>query len=153
MRRLPVLTGRKPSPPPLPHDERRLAAVGRRLEDVVDGEQAAGQHELGPCLVVGHRHVERVAAVDEQQPTGGPVPRNGGESPTAAITVLEAASSIVRRKNGSVSMRPVSGSTTSGSWCSHPAWFSSEPRWWSTLKSTVPPARAAAPRYTADFPQ
>ncbi len=77
-----------------------------------------------------------------------------GESPTTATTASSRpARSIVRRKNGSVSMRPVAGSTTSGSWCSHPAWFSSDPRWWSTLNTTVPPARAAAPRYTADFPQ
>ncbi len=77
-----------------------------------------------------------------------------GESPTTATTASSSpARSIVRRKNGNVSMRPVSGSTSSGSWCSHPAWFSSEPRWWSTLNSSVPPALAAEPRYTADFPQ
>ena len=70
-----------------------------------------------------------------------------GESPTTATTTSSSpACSIVRRKNGSVSMRPVRGSTTSVSWCSHPAWFSSEPRWWSIVNSTVPPARAAAPR-------
>ena len=30
------------------------------------------------------------------------------------------------------------GSTSVGSWCSQPAWFSSEPRWWSTVNRTVP---------------
>ena len=45
---------------------------------------------------------------------------------------------MVRRKNGSVSIRPVRGSTRRSSWCSHPAWFSSDPRWWSTVNSTVP---------------
>ena len=78
----------------------------------------------------------------------------GTEWPTTATTTSSSpAASIVRRKNGSVSMRPVAGSTTSVSWCSQPAWFSSEPRWWSTVNSTVPASRAAAPRYTADLPQ
>ena len=46
---------------PLPHDERRLTAVLRRLEDVVDREQPARQHEPRPRLVVRHGDVERVA--------------------------------------------------------------------------------------------
>ena len=40
---------------------------------------------------------------------------------------------------------PTSGSTRSGSCHSQPAWFSSEPRWWSRANSTVPASRAAAP--------
>src|SRR3954447_6435328 len=77
-----------------------------------------------------------------------------GESPSTPITIdSRPASEIVRRKNGSVSIRPVRGSTTSVSWCSHPAWFSSEPWWWSIVKRTVPVSRAAAPRYTPDLPQ
>ena len=35
-------------------------------------------------------------------------------------------------------MRPVAGSTTSWSWWSQPGWFSSEPWWWSMLKSDRP---------------
>ena len=53
-----------------------------------------------------------------------------GESPISPMTVpSRPASWIVRRKVGSVSILPVEGSTRSGSWCSHPAWFSSLPRW------------------------
>jgi hypothetical protein len=59
--------------------ERRLAAVSRILEHVMDREQPAGQHEPRPRLVVGRRHVEGVAAVDEQQAQrGAPVPGHGG---------------------------------------------------------------------------
>jgi hypothetical protein len=65
---------------------------------------------------------------------------------TATTTSSRPASSMVRRKVGSVSMRPVAGSTSEVSWCSHPAWFSSEPRWWSTVNSTVPAWRAAMPK-------
>src|SRR5687768_9423749 len=72
---------------------------------------------------------------------------------TATTTSSKRAASMVDRKQGRVSMRPDTGSTTDGSWCSHPAWFSSEPRWWSTVNSTVPSARAAVPRYTDDLPQ
>ena len=76
------------------------------------------------------------------------------ESPTTAMTTSSRpASSTARLKTGSVSMRPVRESTSEGSWCSHPDWFSSEPRWWSMVKSTDPLVRAAAPRYTADLPQ
>ena len=77
-----------------------------------------------------------------------------GESPTTAITVpSRPASWIVLRKNGSVSILPTAGSTRSGSCHSQPGWFSSEPRWWSTVNSTRPSDRAAAPRYTDDLPQ
>ena len=63
------------------------------------------------------------------------------------------AENYIRRKVGSVSIRPRSWSTRVSSWCSQPGWFSSEPRWWSTVKSTRPSERAAAPRYTDDLPQ
>ncbi len=70
-----------------------------------------------------------------------------GESPTTATTVpSRPASWIVRRKIGSVSIFPTAGSTRSGSCHSQPGWFSSEPRWWSTVNSTRPIERAAAPR-------
>ena len=49
-------------------------------------------------------------------------------------------------------MPAVGGVDQVGSWCSQPTWFSSEPRWWSTLKSTEPLASAAAPRYRVDLP-
>ena len=39
------------------------------------------------------------------------------------------------------------GRRARASWCSHPAWFSSEPRWWSTVNSDAcRRSRAAAPR-------
>ena len=77
-----------------------------------------------------------------------------GESPTTATTVpSRPASWIVVRKNGSVSILPTAGSTRSGSCHSQPGWFSSDPRWWSTVNSTRAEPRAAAPRYTADLPQ
>jgi len=76
------------------------------------------------------------------------------ESPTTITTVpSRPARSMVRRRNGRVSVRPVRGSTTAGSWCSQPGWHSSEPRWWSTVKATVDASRAAAPNQTVDRPQ
>ena len=87
----------------LPHLERRLTAVGRVLEHVVEREHAARRDVRRPRLVVGERDVERVAAVDEEQPERrGPVlPRRSVESPiTATTTSSSPASSIVRRKNG-----------------------------------------------------
>ena len=50
------------------------------------------------------------------------------ESPTMPMTLApRPAPSTVARQNGNVSMRPVAGSTTVSSWCSQPAWFSSDP--------------------------
>jgi len=63
------------------------------------------------------------------------------ESPTTAIARSSApAASMALLQNGKVSIRPVSGLTRVSSWCSKPAWFSSEPRWWSTLNTTAWPA-------------
>jgi hypothetical protein len=68
------------------------------------------------------------------------------ESPTTGITTdSRPAAARVRRKVGSVSMRP-SGPTRRGSKYSWPGCCSSEPRWWSTEKRMLPAARAAAPR-------
>ena len=54
---------------------------------------------------------------------------NVGESPTIPTTDASSPASVmVRRQCGNVSIRPASGSTRSGSWYSHPGWFSSEPR-------------------------
>ena len=94
------------------------------------------------------RRLLAVAAVDEQQGEGvRQWAATVAERPTTATTTSSSpASSIVRRKNGRVSIRPVRPSTSDGSWCSQPAWFSSEPRWWSTVKTTPPTSRAAAPR-------
>ncbi len=70
-----------------------------------------------------------------------------GESPTTPTTEASRSASImVRRQWGRVSIRPVSGSTSEWSWCSHPAWFSSEPWWWSRLNRQAPVSSAAAPR-------
>ena len=63
---------------------------------------------------------------------------------TATTTSSRPASSIVRRNHPRVSIRPVRRSTRRASWCSQPAWFSSEPRWWSTVKQIVPPTRGRA---------
>ena len=56
---------------------------------------------------------------------------------TATTSSSRPARAIVRRNTGSVSIRPSSGSTRLVSWCSQPAWFSSEPRWWSRVKTTL----------------
>ena len=76
--------------------------------------------------------------------TGGAAPRR--QTPWAApaaalvlLVILGGTSWIASRNNGSVSIAPVRGSTRVASWCSHPAWFSSEPRWWSIANSVVPP--------------
>ena len=67
--------------------------------------------------------------------------------PTTATTwSSRPARARVRRNTGSVSISPNSSSTRLASWCSQPAWFSSEPRWWSTVKTVPPTSRAAAPR-------
>ena len=67
--------------------------------------------------------------------------------PTTATTWSSSpARASVRRNVGSVSISPDSPSTSVGSWCSQPAWFSSDPRWWSTVKTVPPTSRAAAPR-------
>jgi len=52
-----------------------------------------------------------------------------------------------------VSIRPIRASTTVGSWCSQPDWFSSDPRWWSTANNVVPTANAAAPNQIVERPQ
>src|SRR5947199_224252 len=76
------------------------------------------------------------------------------DRPTTAVTTSSRpASCIVRRKNGNVSMRPVAGSTSSASCHSQPGWFSSEPRWWSTVTTCPRADCAAAPSQVADFPQ
>ena len=82
----------------------------------MEHEHAARRDVRRPSLVVGERDVERVAAVDEHEPERrAPVRATVGESPTTATTTSSSpASSIVRRKNGSVSMRPVRGSTSVG---------------------------------------
>ena len=53
---------------------------------------------------------------------------------------------MVWRKRCTVSIRPVAGSTSEGSWYSQPGWCSSEPWWWSTVITTVPISRTAAAR-------
>jgi hypothetical protein len=65
---------------------------------------------------------------------------------TATTSSSRPASVIVDRKVPSVSSLPVSGLASVGSWNSHPRWFSSDPRWWSTVNTVPPTARAAAPR-------
>ena len=68
------------------------------------------------------------------------------ESPTTGITTdSRPAAASVRRNTGRVSMRP-SRPSSWGSKYSCPGCCSSDPRWWSTENSTVPQARAAAPR-------
>jgi hypothetical protein len=68
------------------------------------------------------------------------------ESPTTGMTTDSSPlAASVRRNTGRVSIRP-SGPSSRGSKYSWPGCCSSEPRWWSTENSTVPPARAAAPR-------
>src|SRR6188508_2356013 len=77
-----------------------------------------------------------------------------GEGPTTATTVDSSpAVWIADRKNGNVSMRPLRSSTSSRSWWSHPAWFSSEPRWWSIANSAVADRRAASPSQIVERPQ
>src|SRR4051812_2236974 len=72
---------------------------------------------------------------------------------TTAITTSSApAAAMVRRKDGRVSILPTSGSISEGSWYSQPGWCSSDPRWWSTVTTERPVSRAAAARYSADFP-
>ena len=69
-----------------------------------------------------------------------------GESPTNPTTDDSRSAVIIAlRQWGRVSIRPVSGSTSELSWCSQPAWFSSEPWWWSRLNRTAPVSSAAAP--------
>jgi len=51
-----------------------------------------------------------------------------GESPTSPTTDDSRSEWIMaRRQWGSVSILAVDGSTSELSWCSHPAWFSSDP--------------------------
>ena len=108
------------------------------------------------------------------RPRGGTSPRKSAQAGSVAVAAVDeaegrAASASRRRWSasrrpgppraprarrrrrcaasaGGCRCRPSAGSTRSASWCSHPAWFSSEPWWWSTLKSTAPVASAAAPR-------
>jgi len=69
------------------------------------------------------------------------------DSPTTATAMSPApADSIALRQCGKVSMRPVLASTSVSSWCSQPGWFSSEPWWWSTLKTTALPDTEAIAR-------
>ena len=82
------------------------------------------------------------------------VDATNGDRPTTATTECSrSASWMAVRKNGSVSIFPVRASTTSRSWCSQPAWFSSEPRWWSTANSTVLARSATSPSHTVERPQ
>src|SRR5579875_3849421 len=60
------------------------------------------------------------------------------DSPTTSTTWSSSpAWAKVRRAQGRVSTRPLSGSTTSGSWWGQPGCSSNEPRWWSTLNSRL----------------
>jgi hypothetical protein len=69
------------------------------------------------------------------------------DGPTMAMTWSSSPDAAsVARKCGSVSSRPVAGSTSDVSWYSQPGWFSSEPWWWSTVITRCPAARAAAAR-------
>ena len=127
----------------------RTAAVGGVGEHVVDGEPPPDGHVRGPTPEVGPGRLLAVAAVDEAEvERGAPVRGDGGRVADEADDAAPRARppSMVRRQKGSVSMRPVAGSTTSSSWWSQPGWFSSEPWWWSMLNSTAPVASAAAPR-------
>ena len=102
-----------------------------------------------PAGVVVLRVLLGVAAVDEQQRQGSaPVRRDGrGPPDDGDDLVLEPGPGDgARGTTGSVSIRPSSGRPGSASWCSQPAWFSSEPRWWSTVNTVPPTSRAAAPR-------
>ena len=108
-----VETGSKPSATArLPDVER---APGRRRPDprTRRGSRAAppGDDVRRPAFVVGQRDVLGVAAVDEQEARAAcaHAAATGAEWPTTATTTSSSpAASIVRRKNGSVSMRPVS---------------------------------------------
>ena len=132
----------------------RAATVGGVGEDVVDRQRPADGDVRRPPLVVGALAGSTpcppsmntsAAGVDQCRATSG-------DRPTTATTWSSSpASWIVARKNGSVSINPVRSSTTVGSCHSHPAWFSSEPRWWSTANTIVPavPGRRAQPHRRA----
>ena len=60
---------------------------------------------------------------------------------------------IVALKHGKLSIRPALLSKRSESKYVCPGCCSSEPRWWSMVKSVFPFILQAIPRYTVDFPQ
>ncbi len=126
----------------------RPAPLGGVGEDVVDGQQAPRCHPRRPGVVVGMGRGGTVAAVDEHQRAGGrPVRSHGDRVPTTATTVPSSpADQMAWRNVGRVSRPAVTGSRRDGSWWGQPGWFSSEPRWWSTAKTTDSWRRAAAPR-------
>lgn len=67
--------------------------------------------------------------------------------PTIATTSSSRpAEAMVARNVGSESILPKRRSISVGSWWAQPGWISSEPRWWSTVKTTDPACRAPAPR-------
>ena len=125
--------------PERPQVDRRTAAGRRRRGRGTRRGSPAGRrlHPAAPSRGSrAWRGSSRVPAVDEQQrqrrAPAAPTPwsrrrRRPRPGPRARRA------RCVRRKNGSVSISPSSGSTSVGSWCSQPAWFSSEPRWWSTV--------------------
>ena len=124
---------------------RRLAAVLRALEDVVDDQHAAGLHPAGEAGVVVLRVHLGVAAVDEQQrraacASGAATVGRATDDGDDLVLETGARDRAAERPAACPSGR-ISGSTSVGSWCSQPAWFSSEPRWWSRV-NTVPPTLA-----------
>ena len=128
----------------------RGTAPGRRrgvLEHVVDREHATRRDVRRPVFVVGHRDVFGVTAVDEQErraayATRAPPAPNGRRPrprrPRAARPRWCAGRTAACPCGRSPGRRPRDRGAPS------PAWFSSDPRWWSTVNSTVP--RVAAPR-------
>ena len=109
---------------------RRLPAVVGVGEHVVDDERATDRHPLGPAVEVLLRRLVGVATVDEQElQRSSPRPsRRARDLPTTATTLSSSsAASRVCRSVGSVSNRPVTGSTIEVSWYSQPGWCSSDP--------------------------
>ena len=93
----------------LPDVERRLAAVLRALEDVVDHQHPAGLHPAGEAGVVVLGVLLGVPAVDEQQrERRTPVARRRWSSarPRRPPRPRARRAAMVRRKTGSVSIRP-----------------------------------------------
>ena len=96
------------------HQVRRLAAVGGVGEDVVDHQQAAPRELRRPALVVVGRVLLGVPAVDEDQAERRRHTfATCGDRPTTAITCSSSpAACSVLRNSGSVSIRPMAGSTS-----------------------------------------
>ncbi len=97
------------------------------MTDPLGAERAAAQAQIEALT----REFDSVVAAsqssnadDEHDPEGATIATTTSSAPAPAM---------VRRKCGSVSIRPTSGSTSEGSWYSQPGWCSSDPPWWSTV--------------------